>query len=129
MGVDDVDVVRKGYAAFSAGDLDSLRELFTEDATWSVPGASPYSGTKRGRDAILAYFVDVVTASEGTFQTVQVAVSGGDGYVFSLDRTSATRNGVSVDTTGVNVFQLNGGRVESVQQYFEDTGENDRFWS
>ena len=87
MGVDDVDVVRKGYAAFSAGDLDSLRELFTEDATWSVPGASPYSGTKRGRDAILAYFVDVVTASEGTFQTVQVAVSGGDGYVFSLDRT------------------------------------------
>jgi len=94
-----------------------------------VPGASPYSGTKHGRDAIIAYFVEVMTASEGTFRTVQVALTGGGGYVFSLDRTQATRNGISIDTTGVNVFQLEDERVRSVQQYFESTTESDKFWS
>ena len=125
----DLDVVRKGYAAFIAGNLAALSELFAEDATWVVPGSNPTSGTKQGRDAIMAYLVEVVTNSEGTFKTTQLALTEGDGHVFSLDRIEASRNGASLNTTGVNVFQLQDGRVQSVQQYFEDTAETDAFWA
>ena len=31
---EDVALVRRGYEAFSAGDMDTLRDLFTEDAVW-----------------------------------------------------------------------------------------------
>jgi uncharacterized protein len=129
MADDDVEVVRKGYAAFTAGDLGTLRELFAEDATWVVPGSSPRSGTTRGRDAIIAYLVEVMTLTEGTFKTTQLALAGGDGRVFSLDASQASRNGVSMNSTGVNVFQLKDGRVQSVQQYFENTADNDAFWA
>ena len=94
-----------------------------------VPGSSPYSGTTQGRDAIIAYLVQVMTLTGGTFQTTQLALAGGDWRVFSLDASQASRNGVSLNSTGVNVFQLKDGRVQSVQQYFENTTENDAFWA
>ncbi len=129
MAETDLDVVRKGYAAFIAGDLATLSELFAEDATWVVPGNNPTSGTKQGRDAIIAYLVEVVTRSEGTFKTTPLALAAGDGHVFSLDRNEASRNGLSLNTTGVNVFLLRDGRVEAVTQYFENTAETDAFWA
>lgn len=129
MAESDLDVVRKGYAAFIAGDLATLSDLFAEDATWVVPGSNPTSGTKQGRDAIVAYLVEVVTRSEGTFKTTQLALAEGDGHIFSLDRNEASHNGASLDTTGVNVFRLQDGRVHSVQQYFEDTAATDAFWA
>lgn len=129
MAATDLDLVRQGYAAFIAGDLAALGELFAEDATWVVPGSSPTSGTKEGRDAIMAYLVEVMTRSEGTFKTTQLAVAQGDGHVFSLDRNEASRNGTFLNTTGVNVFTLRDGRVQSVQQYFENTADTDAFWA
>jgi len=79
MAEEDVEVVRKGYAAFATGDLRTLNELFAEDATWVVPGSSPQSGTTQGRDAIIAYLVQVMTLTGGTFRTTQLALAGGDG--------------------------------------------------
>jgi ketosteroid isomerase-like protein len=35
---DNADLVRRGYAAFSTGDMATLSELFASDAVWHVPG-------------------------------------------------------------------------------------------
>jgi uncharacterized protein (TIGR02246 family) len=129
MADDDIETIRKGYAAFSAGDLAALAALYAEDATWTVPGSSPYAGTKQGRDAIIAFLVEVATISLGTYRTTNLALAGRDGRVFALDASQATRNGKTLDTTGVNVFVLKDGLVQSVQQYFEDTTASDAFWS
>jgi len=67
--------------------------------------------------------------TEGTFRATQGALAEGDGHVFSLDRSEATRNGQTLDSTGINVFELEGGRVRSVRQYFENTALTDAFWS
>ena len=129
MAGSDLEVVGQGYAAFAAGDLAALSERFAEDATWTVPGSGPTSGTKQGRDAVMAYLVEVMTRSEGTFKVTQLALAEGGGHVFALDQSEATRNGVSLNSSGVNVFQLKDGRVQSVQQYFENTDESDAFWA
>ena len=35
----NIDTIRRGYAAFSAGDMETLKnEVFTPDAVWVVPG-------------------------------------------------------------------------------------------
>lgn len=49
-----VELVRRGHEAFDAGDVDTLRELFAEDAVWHGAGNGVLSGTKQGREAILA---------------------------------------------------------------------------
>jgi ketosteroid isomerase-like protein len=129
MAEGDLEVIRRGYAAFIAGDLEAVRGLFAEDATWEVPGSNPTSGTKQGRDAIIGYLVQIMTLSEGTFTTTQLDLAQGDEHVFSLDRIEATRNGVTVNNTGINVFQLQDGLVSSVRQYAENTAELDAFWA
>ena len=53
---ENVELVRRGYEAFNAGDMATLSELFAEDAVWHVAGNGVLSGTKQGRDAVLAYF-------------------------------------------------------------------------
>ena len=35
---DNADLVQRGYAAFSTGDIATLSELFAADAVWHVPG-------------------------------------------------------------------------------------------
>ena len=46
-------LVRKGFEAFSRGDMDTLRELIAKDATHHVPGNHPLSGDFKGQDAIM----------------------------------------------------------------------------
>jgi ketosteroid isomerase-like protein len=38
------ELVRRGFDAFSKGDVDTLRALFDPDAVWHVPGRSPPLG-------------------------------------------------------------------------------------
>ena len=70
---ENADLVRRGYAAFSAGDMATLTEVFAEDAVWHVPGDGGLAGDKKGRDACFAYFGDCsrarATLCESMFTT------------------------------------------------------------
>jgi ketosteroid isomerase-like protein len=48
---EDAELVRRGYAAFNAGDMETLTELFDENASWHTPGRSSIAGDHEGRDA------------------------------------------------------------------------------
>ena len=38
MGHPNEDLIRRGYDAFSRGDMDTLRELYHPDIVWHAPG-------------------------------------------------------------------------------------------
>ena len=44
---------RRSYAASNSGDLDVIREYFTDDAVLHFAGNNAMSGTYRGRDAVM----------------------------------------------------------------------------
>jgi ketosteroid isomerase-like protein len=126
---EDAELVRRGYQAFSAGDMATLNDLFTEDAVWHVPGSGDLSGTKQGREAILACFGELMSRSAGTLKVTLQDVIGGDNHTIGLNGNHAERNGKVLDQDAVLVFQLRDGRVAEVQQFFEDTAATDEFWS
>ena len=125
----DVEVVRRGYAAFSAGDMATLSELFTADAVWHVPGSGALSGAKEGRDAILSFFGELMSRSGGTLKVTLQDVVGGDKHTIALNGTQATRDSKTLAQDAVVVFHLRDGRVSEVRQFFDDTSLNDEFWS
>jgi uncharacterized protein len=47
MGHPNEDLVRRGYDAFSRGDMQTLRELFHPDIVWHAPGRSQLAGDHR----------------------------------------------------------------------------------
>jgi uncharacterized protein (TIGR02246 family) len=56
--LDSKSVLQHYVVAVAAGDEQTIRELFAEDATWTLAaGDLPMSGTWTGRDAILGEFL------------------------------------------------------------------------
>ena len=43
---DNKELVKKGYAAFSSGDLETIMSLFDDDVEWVQPGQSAVSGKR-----------------------------------------------------------------------------------
>jgi ketosteroid isomerase-like protein len=126
---ENAELVRSGYAAFSAGDMATLNELFAEDAVWHVPGSNTLSGAKKGRGAILAFFGDLMTHSAGTATVTLQDVIGGPDHTVGLHHNHAERNGKVNDQDAVLVFTIRDGRVTEVQEFHEDTARSNEFWA
>jgi ketosteroid isomerase-like protein len=56
MGHPNEDLVRRGYDAFSRGEMDTFRELLHPDIVWHAPGRSRLAGDHKGVDAVIGYF-------------------------------------------------------------------------
>jgi ketosteroid isomerase-like protein len=46
----NVEIVRRGYAAFNNGDTSALAALIAENVVWHVPGRSLIAGDWPGND-------------------------------------------------------------------------------
>ena len=73
---DNANMVQRGHAAFSTGDMAALSELFAGDAVWHVPGSGSRSGAKHGRDAILAFFGALTARPGAQRQPLQIPDPG-----------------------------------------------------
>lgn len=126
---EDVALVRRGYEAFIAGDMDTLRELFTADAVWHTGGTGGLSGDKNGVDEILAYFGELGSRSQGTLKLTLEDVAAGDRYTIGVQSNQAQRDGESLDQRTVIVFTISGDKVTEALEMAEDTAEASDFWS
>lgn len=126
---ENVELVRRGFEAFNAGDMASLSELFAEDAVWHVAGSGVLSGTKQGRDAILAYFGELGARTQGSFQATLQDLVGGEDHTVAIQQTRAQANGKTLDMAAVITFVVRDGKVTEGREFFEDTGKADDFWA
>lgn len=127
---ENAEIVRRGYAAFNAGDMATLTELFDESASWHTPGRSPIAGDHVGRDAAFAQFGRYGGQTGGTFKaTLHEVLASDDGRVVGIHHNSAERDGKHLDTACCLVFELKDGRVTDGREYFFDLHNWDEFWS
>ncbi|MFL6203986.1 MAG: nuclear transport factor 2 family protein [Acidimicrobiales bacterium] len=131
MGVsENLDLVRRGYAAFTAGDLDTLQTLFKPDIVHAVPGTSPIAGEHKGTDEVFAMYGNLFALSEGTMsiQLEDVLSDGGD-RVVAIHTAQANRNGEALTSREALLFTIEGDKVASIQDFFPDIEAQDQFWS
>ncbi len=126
---ENVELVRRGYTAFNAGDMATLSDLFAEDAVWYAAGSGVLSGTKQGRDAIMSYFGELGARSQGSFQANLEDVVGGDKYTVGIQQTQAQGNGKTIDLATVITFVVRDGKIVEGREFFEDTAKADDFWA
>ena len=55
----NVETCKKGYAAFAAGDVETVLSYYDDDVEWVVPGNSTVSGTYRGKAEVTELFAKV----------------------------------------------------------------------
>src|SRR5438445_13531009 len=79
------EVLRTAYNAFSKGDMETLRGLFTDDAAGHIIGRSQISGDYQGPDAVFGFFGKLFELSGGPFAVDVHLVIADDNYVQVLD--------------------------------------------
>ena len=127
---ESAEVVRRGYAAFNAGDIDTLMEIFDEKASWHTPGRSSIAGDRRGRDAVFAHFGRYGKETGGSFKAeLKHVLQGDDGRVVGVHHNSGERNGNRLDVGCCIAFEVKNGRIVSGREHFFDLYAWDEFWS
>lgn len=126
---ENAEVVRRGYAAFNAGDIRALTEIFHESASWHTPGRSRIAGDYKGREAAFAQFGRYGGETSGTFKATLLHLTrSDDGCVVGVHRNTAERNGQHLDVGCCIVFEVKDGQIVSGREHFYDVYAWDAFW-
>jgi ketosteroid isomerase-like protein len=125
----NVDLLNRGYDAFEKGDLDTLRQLFTEDIVFHAPGKSRVSGDYRGQDEVFGFFGKLVELSGGTFKIERHAVIADDTHGVVLSTGTAQRDGKTLSVRTVDTFHLSDGKVSEIWTFTDDQYAEDEFFA
>ncbi|GGZ29324.1 nuclear transport factor 2 family protein [Streptomyces poonensis] len=108
-----------------SGDWNGLRELLTDDATWTLPGDNAVSGTVNGPGAIADHAQKI--ASYGVnFELLHILVSR-ENVALSVHNT-ARRGDVVLDQYLSAVCRLRDCRIAAIETYLSDVPGMDAFF-
>jgi ketosteroid isomerase-like protein len=103
---EDAELVRRGYDAFIAGDMEWLNEHLHDNIVWHVPGDNQFSGDHRGKEAVLAFFANSVQVAIPEIDIHDIVAS--DDHVVVLNNVTFKRNdnGKTFTERQVQVFHV-----------------------
>ena len=125
---DNIKVVQDFFAAYGTSDLDGIAAVMDENVKWHIPGRHPLSGTKIGRDEVLAFFEQLGKAG---FQAEPIYFGADENYVVDIHRGwSNTEGKPNVDTIWALVYRIEDGKiVEATNLSADQDAANNFFWS
>lgn len=106
----NIEVVKRGYEAFSAGDVEAVMSLLDDNIEWVQPGESTVSGTYRGKGELREYISRLAEKSTTVNPRRFLA---DDDMVVVLSETSAG-NETSQDA---DVFTVRDGKIVRAHVY------------
>jgi ketosteroid isomerase-like protein len=124
---EDAELVRKGYDAFIAGDMEWMNEHLHENIVWHVPGHNVLSGDHKGRENVLAFFAKSVSIALPEFDIHDVVAS--DDHVVALLNINWRRvdSDETLESRVAQVFHISGGQALEVWTMDQDQDAFDKF--
>ena len=89
------ELVKKGYDAFAAGDVQAVMDLFDDDGEWVQPGDSAISGTFHGKTEVMEFLGRL--AEKGPTVTVKRLIAEGDTVVAVTEVSVDGQSGEDAD--------------------------------
>lgn len=122
------DTVRRGYKAFSDGDMETLGSLYTDDVVQSMPGNNQISGEHKGREDVLGLYGKLFELSGGTFAVDLKSVEAKGDKIVSTHSTKAEREGKTLAETETIEFTFDGDKISRLDLSTSDEAAADAFW-
>jgi ketosteroid isomerase-like protein len=126
---ENIDGVRRVFAAFNGGDKRALFEVIAEDAVWTVPGTAPVSQVYRGRERIFDLFKETRRLTDGSYRSDLRWALADDEHAVALYRASGDRLGRRLDIDQVLLIGLRAGRWQEVVALPTDPAAFSGFWA
>lgn len=125
---ENAELIRGGYEAFGAGDLDAVARLFAPDIRWHIGGRSAISGTYAGHDEVFGFFGKLMEMTGGSFRLEIHDVLASDDHVVVLVRESASRGDRQLQMNEAHVWHVSGGLAREFWGFAEDQYEAQSFF-
>ena len=103
----NIELVKAGYAAFIAGDIETVMGLFDDNVEWIQPGNSTISGVYHGKGELMGYLAQLGAKSPSV--TVNRLIADGDTVVALTDVAVGDERGEDAD-----VFTIRDGKTVRV---------------
>ena len=123
------DIIRRGYKAFSEGDMETLGSLYTDDVVQTMPGNNQISGEYKGRDNVLGLYGKLFELSGGTFAVELTSVEAKGDKVVTVHQTKAERGGKSLTDDESIAFSFSGDKITRLDLTAGDQAVVDDFWA
>jgi uncharacterized protein len=122
------DLLRRGYAAFEAGDMETVLGLFADDILWHISGESQLAGDYRGHAEVMGFFGRLFEVTSGTFRLEVHDVLANDTHGTVLVTAHGEREGHRLAMREVNIWHFADGKCTEFWAFAEDSAELDRFF-
>lgn len=123
-------LIGKWFAAQASGDVAAIRQVLADNVVWHVPGRNLLSRDYHGSDEVIGFLQRVRELSGGSARPQPVETLVGDGYVVTLVRMFAEREGRKLDGSfQAWAYRIAAGRIAEFWFLVEDRYEVDTFWS
>ena len=125
----NIDLARKGYAAFEAGDVDTVMSLFSDQIVWHVFGSGPLAGDYTGKQTVMELFGKYMGLIDSQSTDIHDIVAN-DQHTVMMGTLKVSREGRSFEQKITDVIHPDSeGRVQEFWRFFEDQGKEDEFMS
>lgn len=124
--MDTNELARRFHTALVARNWTTMRALFTDDATWTLPGDNYISGRAEGADAVVGRAQ--LIASYGLSFALEHVLLSRDNMALALHNT-ADRDGVRLDEHLATVCRLRDGHIYEIETFLSDVPGMNRFFS
>jgi uncharacterized protein len=121
------DLLRRGYAAFAKGDMETLNELFADNITWHSAGDNPLAGDYHGKQEVFGLFARLSELSDSFDQELHDVLAN-DEHGVGLVRVRASRGDRTMEQNAVHVYHFTGGQVSEVWVHNDDQAAADAFF-
>jgi ketosteroid isomerase-like protein len=122
-------LVRAIFDAFARREGFALRDVFADDAVWTVPGTGTMAGVFRGRTEIFRFLGRLPKETNGTYASRLIDVLASDDRAAALYRASGERHGQRLELDQVLLFRIEGGLVREVMALPSDPVAFSEFWA
>ena len=116
-------VIRRYLDALLAGDVETVRDSFAVDATWTIHGDLPIAGPWHGRDRIVDDFLGAVGGSlfEAGSQAFEfpTMIAEGDTVALEWRVRARTARGADYENAYCGIFVVRDGRIAVVREYLD----------
>ncbi len=122
----NVELIERAYAAFAAGDLETILSLWTDDGVWHTGGNNAQAGDHEGKEGVAGYLGAVAQSSGGTFRAELQNVLADDTNGYSLHKATATVDGEAVEVWSVLGYRFVDGKITEIWTFDFDQDTSDR---
>ena len=106
----NVDTARSAYEAFGRGDLETLKEMLSEDGTWLTSDELPLGGESHGRDEIIGNFAQIPNYWSSFSVEPEEFIDAGE-WVVVRGTQRAGKDGGSFEAPFAHLMKFADGRI------------------